>query len=166
MSEHGSSGHCEACLEKEYEAFQHKCVHELMERNRKWRELYNVDSWPRWDFNHNSGELVFSENSKAKVISEVAIAGAVSNGTWEWTWGNPKMPSRDRTLLSSVREFGDEKEWTKLTTLFLTNDEYLGWELTAVAAHILEAQGVYRCPDGDCSGDFQYLVILNTRFVQ
>jgi hypothetical protein len=165
MNKHGQRSLCEACLEKEYEAFQHKCVHELMDRNCKWRDHYKIGNWPRWDFNPTSSELIFSENAKPKVIADVVIVGIVSNGIWEWTWGNPNILSRHRTLLSSVRDFGEEKEWTKLTSLFLTNDEHLGWELTSVAVHILEAQGAYRVPD-DHPDDFQYLAVLNTRFVQ
>jgi hypothetical protein len=157
---------CEVCLKKEYEDFRHGCVHELMDINAKWREQYKIDEWPRWDFDPANGTLIFSENSRTKVIAEVAIVGAVANGVWEWTWGNSHMPQKDRDLLAAVHEYGEKKEWTKLTTLFLDNDEHLGWELAAVSVHILDAQGAYRCPDSDCPGDFQYLLVLNTRFVQ
>ncbi|MBT9331108.1 hypothetical protein D0Y96_008615 [Acidipila sp. 4G-K13] len=76
------------------------------------------------------------------------------------------MPSESRDRMSAVRDFGEEKEWAPLTTLFLESNEYLGWEFTAIAAHLLGADAGYRCPDSDAPGNFVYVVTFNTRFVQ
>jgi hypothetical protein len=65
--------------------------------------------------------------------------------------------------MQEVNEFGQEKKWEKLTTLFLNNDEYLGWECASIASHVLNGIGAYRCPSGD--GNFVYVVILSSRFV-
>ncbi|MGC2618998.1 MAG: DUF6882 domain-containing protein, partial [Acidobacteriaceae bacterium] len=87
------------------------------------------------------------------------------NGTrWEWSWGNPNFPEQAREKMARVRELGEEKEWAKLTSLFLDNDEYLGWELCSIAAHILNAEGSYRCPDTDDPGNFTYVLAFDTRF--
>jgi hypothetical protein len=54
-----------------------------------------------------------------------------------------------------VRDFGTAESIQQLTEAYLPDDEHLGWEMTAVAARILQAKGAYRCP-GD--GGFVYLI--------
>jgi hypothetical protein len=63
-----------------------------------------------------------------------------------------------------VKTFGAEKQRERLTTLFLTNDEYLGWECTAIANHVLNGTGGYRYASGG-EGNFVDVVILSARFV-
>lgn len=40
--------------------------------------------------------------------------------------------------MDEVRQFGEEKQWDRLTSLFIENTEYLGWELAAITVHLLE----------------------------
>jgi len=167
MSEHIDRHVCDACLEKEYEAYAHARIHESMERNDAWTEKFRITSWPRWDYDHEGSHLTFSEAGHTRVIADIVVVGTTDkNGTrWEWSWGNPNFPAESREKMAMVREFGEEKEWAKLTSLFLDNDEYLGWELSSIAGHILNAEGSYRCPDNDDPGNFIYILAFNTKFV-
>ena len=167
MSEHHDRQVCDACLEKEYEAYSHDCVHESMERNEAWTEKFRIGSWPQWEYDHEGSHLIFTEQGRAKVIADIVPVGmSYKQGTrWEWSWGNPNFPPASRERMEKVREFGEVKEWPKLTTLFLDNDEYLGWELSSISAHLLNAEGSYRCPDKDEPGNFIYVLAFNTRFV-
>lgn len=158
---------CQACLEKEYEAYRHACVHESMERNDVWRAKFKIGTWPRWDYEHEESRLVFSEAGRPRVIADIVVVGMVDKGgsRWEWSWGNPNFPIATRQSMDSVRAFGAEKEWPQLTSLFLDNDDYLGWELTSISHHLLNAEGAYRCPDDDEPGNFIYVLAFNTHFV-
>ena len=71
-------------------------------------------------------------------------------------------------MMDKVRQLGEDKEWSRLTTLFVDNDndDYLGWEFSAIAAHLLNADGVYRCPLDEQTGVFAFVLAFNTRFVQ
>jgi hypothetical protein len=155
---------CEACLKSEYEEFRHSCVHEFMTQNEAWINQYNINLWPRWDYEMDDATLVFSENGRAKVIANMLVVGTGHGKEWEWSWGNANIPDRHRASLKDVHDFGAEKGWSPLTTLFLNGGEYSGWELSAVAGHVLQAQALYRCPNG--AEDFVYLAILQTQFVQ
>jgi hypothetical protein len=137
-----------------------------MDRNERWMEQFKIGTWPRWHFDPQASTLIFSKDGQPMVTADVVITGAVQGDRWEWTWGNPYMPVVSRNRMSAVRDFGQEKNWEKLTTLFLKNDEYLGWELTAISAHLLAAEGVYRCPDRGAPDDFTYVMAFNTKFVQ
>src|SRR6185437_8162477 len=145
---------CPACLESEYETYRHARVHELMELNKHWLEQFKIDYWPRWDYDLDSSTLVFSQNGQRKVIADIEVVGTVHGTSWEWAWGNLNLPEPCRARIGAVREFGEEKQWAKLTTLFLESDDFLGWELTSIAAHILGAKGAYRCPDSERPSDF------------
>jgi hypothetical protein len=166
VSQHIDRHLCEDCLEKEYEAYRHARVHEAIKRNEAWMEKYRVGQWPRWDYDFETETLTFSEDGQPRVIADMIVVGSLHGSEWEWAWGNPHMPARSREKMSTVREFGEEKEWSKLTTLFLEGDQYLGWELAAISAHLLGADGAYRCPDSQIPGNFTFVLVFETRYVQ
>jgi len=157
---------CDACLEMEYESYRHARVHESMARNEAWTTKFKIGKWPRWDYDPDAETLRFSERGKTKVLADIVTAGLVSRGSWEWSWGNPHIQAKSREVMETVRKFGEEKEWSKLTTLFVESDEHLGWEFSAISAHLLNAEGVYRCTLDKEAGVFAFVLAFNTRFVQ
>ena len=156
---------CDACLEKEYEEYRHARVHETIDRNKAWRERFRIDSWPHWNYDFEAETLTFSEDGKPRVIADMIVVGSLHGTEWEWAWGNPHMPLRSQERMSVVRDFGEEKEWPKLTTLFLEGDMSQCWEFSSIAVHLLGADGVYRCPDAENPGNFTFVLAFNTRFV-
>jgi hypothetical protein len=165
MSEHDRHL-CEACLQEEYEEFAHDCVHKSIDQNNLWLEKYKIEDWPRWDYSLEDATLTFSQDGKSKVVCNIQAIGSVQGDSWEWSWGNQNLPDLCKTRMTEVREFGEEKQWSKLTSLFLDNDnEYLGWELASVTVHLLDGTAVYRCPDSETPGYFMYLVVLSSEFV-
>ena len=157
---------CELCLHKEYESFSHSCIHESMAQNKLWMEKYRIGDWPRWDYSMENATLIFSDQSKTKVICQIEVVGSTTPESWEWSWGNENFPLACRKRMGAVHAFGEEKEWERLTTLFLESDEYVGWECASVASHVLNGIGVYRCPSsGGSKEDAIYVVILSAQFV-
>src|SRR5258708_27575319 len=51
---------------------------------------------------------------------------------------------RSKMGIDEVLKFGEANSFHQLTSPFLDADEYTGWQLTAVAAHILNAPGADR----------------------
>ncbi len=157
---------CENCLREEYETFAHECVHESIALNDLWIEKYKIDDWPRWDYSLEDCTLTFSQAGQPKVVCEIRAVGSIQGDSWEWSWGNRNLPDTCKERMEGVRTFGEEKQWPKLTSLFLdNNDDYLGWELASVAVHVLGGTATYRCPDSETPGYFMYLVILSSQFV-
>ena len=163
------SGHdwnlCPECREEEYETWAHERIHESIERNSLWLKSFKINDWPRWNYSLDDCTLTFSKDGVAEVVCDIQAVGSVQSDSWEWSWGNRNLPDACKTQLHGVREFGETKGWSKLTSLFLENSEHLGWELASVTSHLLHAQAVYRCPDSETPGYFMYLVILASRFV-
>ena len=157
---------CETCLLEEYESFSHDCIHESMAKNKLWIEKYGIDEWPRWDYSMENATLIFSNEGKARVICEIEVIGSTAPKSWEWSWGNENFPLTCRKRMGAVYAFGEEKEWNRLTTLFLESDEYVGWECASVASHVLNGIGAYRCPNsGGNKEDAVFVVILSAEFV-
>jgi hypothetical protein len=156
---------CEACLEDEYDEFAHARIHESIALNTVWIDKYRIGTWQRWDYSLEHATLTFSQDGKPKVVCQIQAVGSVQGESWEWSWGNANLPGPCKTRMPEVRAFGETKEWSKLTSLFLDNSDYLGWELASVSVHLLGGNATYRCPDSETPGYYMYLAILSSEFV-
>jgi hypothetical protein len=148
---------------EQFSEFRHDAVHELMHLNRLCEEEFRIGSWQRWDYDLERATLTFSENGVPKVLASIQVIGttSVSGGTWMWGWANESLPPNVTKAVAKVREFGQAENIAKLTEAELRDDEYLGWEMTAVAAKLLGAKGAYRCPD---ENGFVYVVYSSIGF--
>lgn len=165
MSDHDRNL-CQICLRKEYMSFSHGCIHESMAQNEAWMQKFRINDWPRWDYSMENSTLIFSEEGKAKVICKIEVVGSTTPQSWEWSWGNENLPVVCRTRMGAVYELGEQRQWERLTTLFLESDQYVGWECASVASHVLNGIAVYRCPNsGGSEEDAVYVVVLSAEFV-
>lgn len=69
-----------------------------------------------------------------------------SAGNWLWAWANKSLPPKVTSGSAIVRAFGETEKLSDLTKEYLPDDEYIGWEMTAIAARLLGSKGAYRCP--------------------
>jgi len=115
-----------------------------MGKNERFDDVYGGRA--RWDWDEVAVTLTFSDPVKPAVRIEVSIVGSVEGDSWQWSWANKNYEEPSRIGMGTVRAFGEEKGFEKLTSKFLEADEYTGWEMTAVAAHLLNAPGAYRFP--------------------
>ena len=141
---------CNDCFEE----FVHRLNHELMEKNERFRERYGT--FARWDWDPESATLTFTDPEKPTLRIAVSVVGTTEGDSWEWTWANRNFEPHTKVDIDKVREFGEANGFDKLTTAFLAADEYTGWEMTSVAAHILQAPGAYRFPRDE--GGYCYLI--------
>ena len=137
---------CDDCFNE----FVHPLFHELMGKNERFKEQYGPHA--RWDWDDEAVTLTFSDPVKATVRVDVTVVGTTEGESWEWSWANRNIEARSTQDMGKIRAFGEANGYDKLTSAFLEADEYTGWEMTAVAAHILGALGAYRFPtdDGYC----------------
>jgi hypothetical protein len=140
---------CDDC----FSGFVHPLVHEGMEKNEKFAERYGQHD--RWDWDDEASTLTFSNYGQPKLRIHVSVVGTTEGTSWQWSWANKNFPPHTKVDIEKVREFGEVSGYEKLTSAFLDADEYTGWAMTAVAEHLLKAQGAYRFPTDD---GFCYLV--------
>jgi len=133
--------------------FLHPLVHESMEKNKRFEQKYGRHK--RWDWDENSSTLTFSDAGVPKIRIQVSIVGTTEGDSWEWSWANRNIPETSKLGLEKVRKFGESNGYEKLTSAFLAADDSTGWEMTAVAVHLMRAEGSYRFPTDN---GFCYLV--------
>jgi hypothetical protein len=148
---------------EQYSTFRHEAVHRLKDLNKKCEEEFRISSWPRWDYDFDRGTLTFSQDGQPKVVASIQVVGttSISGGTWLWGWANQHIPPCATQELVKVRSFGEIQKLSELTQAKQPDDEFLGWELTAVAAKVLGAKGAYRCPG---ENGFIYLIYSSLAF--
>jgi hypothetical protein len=111
----------------------------------------------------DAGTLIFSKEGIPVVITLIQVVGTTSqvSKNWLWGWANESFPLRVTSRLGAVRDFGKAEGLPQLTESTWQDNEYLGWEMTAITARILGAKGAYRCPG---SNGFIYFVYMSVRF--
>lgn len=154
---------CLESSETEYEQYLEEAYAQLQLRQDKLIQEYRLSTWERFDWNQDSQELVFSDQGQPKVIAKIQFVGSFSNrsNTWRWAWANDSVVPGMKQDVARVKALGEQRGWKRLVTPQWDADEQDGWNMTAVAAHVLDAQGAYRTPDED---GFTFMIIKDIRW--
>ena len=125
---------------------------------------FDISKHQRWDYDQETGQLVFSNDGVPAVIADVQSVGSYStmSGTWLWAWSNSSILPQQYEKLKTVYRFGEENGFAKLTRAKWEAEEVDGWEMAAITTYLLKARGVYRPP---FSKGFSFLVITDIRRV-
>lgn len=132
----------------EYETFSREATDYLKARIEHAKAQFGIGSFPRYEYDLFRGEIWWSDVGAPKVRGRVTIVGTTStkSNTWLWSWANPHFSDVILGDIDKVRALGEAEAITKLTEEKWEADEVDGWEMTAIAARLLEAQGAYRSP--------------------
>ena len=131
-----------------YATWRHDAVHSLMEKNARLDRDYQMNHWPRWDYEMARRELTFSDDKGVRLRADIQVVGSTAARDWLWSWANPDLTDDLTEDAHLTRDFGQANAIQELTTASITDDSLnnLGWELTAVAAKVTNAAGAYRPP--------------------
>jgi len=80
-----------------------------------------------------------------------------------WAWGNESLLENVTRGAGEVRAYGEEHSFHKLAAGHWSAIEEDGWEMTAIAAALLNAQGAYRSPD---DRGFTFMVMTGIGWAQ
>ena len=140
-----------------------RCFGELCEKQGLLETDYSLSKHRRWDYDQETGLLVFSNDGIASIIAEIEMIGSVSTktDTWLWSWANFHFLENIRSRITAVRDFGEKAGFPHLTVPKWPADEGLGWEASAIATHVLDAKGVYRVPT---ENGFLFMAITTVRY--
>lgn len=148
-----------------WRAFVGLCHRELHDKQDALKERFSLGAHKRWDWDQDRGELVFSNDGVPAVIAKIEFVGSTStqSDTWLWSWANPSVVESVRSRILAVRDFGEGRDFPRLTVPKWPAEEVDGWEMAAIAAHVLDGQGVYRTPD---DAGLTFMVLTEVRFAQ
>lgn len=155
------------CLEEEIIESWRKTVAEchgnLCAKHELLASRFSLSEHKRWDYDQETGLLVFSNDGVPAVIADIEVIGSVCSisDTWLWSWANFHLLANVRTRIKAVREFGERSGFPRLTVPKWRADQCAGWEVSAIAADVLEAKGVYRAPTDN---GFLYMAMTDIRY--
>jgi hypothetical protein len=137
----------------------------LQTRQDQLYSRYALGSYPRYDWNLETGQLIFSENGRARVVADIQFVGSIStrSNTWLWSWANQSVFESVKHRVRQVRAYGDEHRYLKLASAYWAAEEADGWEMTAITAHLIGAAGAYRSRD---DRGFSFLVVTDINWAQ
>jgi hypothetical protein len=118
----------------------------LTECQEALRREYLLGSWPRYDWSQVTRQLIFSDGGRRKVVADIQFVGSVSPQaeTWLWAWHNDSVDPELCKEVLAVRAYGETQGFPHLATPKWPAHEVDGWEMTAIAAFLLQAKGAYR----------------------
>jgi hypothetical protein len=148
-----------------WRAFIDLCHRQLHDRQDALTRRFSLDVHKRWDWDQDRAEIVFSNDGVPAVIATIEFVGSISthSNTWLWSWANPHLSARVSSRITAVRNLGEREDFPHLTVPKWPAEEVDGWEMAAIAAHVLDAQGVYRTPDED---GFVFMVLTDVQLAQ
>jgi hypothetical protein len=122
--------------------------HSLHQKQDNLAEEFSISKHERWDYDQHTGLLTFSNEGKPVVEAKFQVIGSVSKktNTWMWAWANENIWHVVRRGVKAVADFGYEKQLSRLTVPLYPADEYTGWEMAGISAHLMKSKGVYRVP--------------------
>lgn len=134
--------------DEEFELFLTNANTELKEKQAHLTAAYGFGSHKRWMFENDKAKLqFFNQDDQLVIEADIIDIGSYSPNaaTWKWAWAyesiNPVLKV-DSLRIKELEEITDlvifgEKEPFEA-------DEYLAWELAAMAVKHLNAMGCYR----------------------
>jgi len=131
---------------KEFSFLVQAGVRQLTKLNEQCEKEFKISTLPRWRCNLDRGTLTFLQGEAPRVRASIQVIGtATKPKTWLWAWANENLPKDVTEAAVMVREFGRRENLEQLVTESIASDDYLGWEMTALAARLSGAKGAYRC---------------------
>jgi hypothetical protein len=121
----------------------------MNKQQKKLEADFRLTKQERWDFDQETGELIFSTDGKPTAVAKVQFVGSVSNisKTWLWSWANPTLlPAHTAKVKEVVKSYGETHDYSKLKDDKWKAEEVDGWEMAAITNYLLKAKGVYRAP--------------------
>jgi hypothetical protein len=137
----------------------------LRERQEHLYSRYNLGGYQRYDWDQDSGQLIFSDDGRARVVADFEFVGSIStrSDTWLWSWANTSILASVTHRARQVRAYGDAHRYLKLASACWKAEEADGWEMTAITAYLIGGAGAYRSPE---DRGFSFFAITDIRWAQ
>lgn len=134
--------------DEEFELFLTSANAELKQKQAHLTDTYGLGSHKRWMFENDKAKLQFFNHDDTQVLqADIIDIGSYSPSakTWKWAWAyesiNPELKANSLRIkeleeITNLVVFGEKEPFEA--------DEYLAWELAAMAVKHLGAMGCYR----------------------
>src|SRR5690242_10456896 len=128
-----------------FDQYRDECTEKISALQEEFIKLYDLNSYERWAFENDFGVFRFESDNGKELYFHYSLVGSFSNktSTWKWSWDNPHIKASECKQVGKVKAFGEQNNFSELTTGLVDGDEFIGHEMMAIAAVILNAIGVF-----------------------
>lgn len=112
---------------------------------------WGLGKFDRWDFDQDTGILVFSNHDGYTAKCSAQIAGTYDSAakSWQWAWADSSINDKLKADSLKVRNYGETNGFKKLTEALWLGTETDAWDMAAITCKVCGDQGVYRGPASD-----------------
>ena len=149
---------------EQFADFEKESLVWLENQQQKLVNEFNLGQYERFDVDYQSAKLIYSSGGEPKVIADIQFAGslATKSDSWLWSWANESTPIHLKQELFRVKEFGEVHKIFPLTRSGTSDiGDTFCYSVTAIAARLLNAKGIYRSPS---SIGYVYLILLDVEW--
>lgn len=107
---------------------------------------WGIGDAENWDIDQDDGYLIFTLPNGLFATCPVQIIGSISEdeGTWLWSWANSSINEELTRDARRVRDYGNANRFESLVAAGWSGTDEDGWDMTAIACKLCDAQGGYR----------------------
>jgi hypothetical protein len=122
-------------------------------------ERFKLADDTTYQWSMDDARITWSRDGVPFVSGRLTMLGSVSasEGNWLWSWANPSLPAAVLGDVDKVRRYGEANGFHLLAwEVFHSHLEFVS-EVRAVAASVLDAEGLWT----DTSGDLQLHFVIH-----
>lgn len=125
-------------------------------------ERFAIESLERFEYDREASAIRFFADDDRSIVAHARVVGSQVDaaGLWVWAWANESIEESEHEDMIGVAAFGAQHGFEKLHSEGWPADEYDAWEMTAIAAMLLEAEGAYCAPH---EGGAVYMILADVR---
>ncbi|WP_310632670.1 DUF6882 domain-containing protein [Paraburkholderia sp.] len=139
-----ASGKTDAMTDDEFAALQEHCESELVQKQASFiKQIGNSGSW-----HYDLDTSTLTVGTHRFRITAIGTHSA-SMDTWLWAWANDSFPDRARAAASEVQRLFQITGFRVFETPGIDASRADANVLTAMAVHVLAADGIFKALDDD-----------------
>jgi hypothetical protein len=131
----------------------------MTERQAATYAQFGLDYSMQYHWDADRAAMIFSTKGVPIVGAGLQLVGSISGreGTCLWGWANESVPTAATCRLSTIRDYGREHGFAKLTEPEWVPEGDDGHEVTMVSACILDAPAIFH----DHIGEIAHFFVLD-----
>ena len=137
----------------------HQRAHEFISDQQEYLEAdYGFGQFDQYTVDRENQSITFTNADGTALSFRFQAVGKLeaANQQWSWRWDANDVSPEELENLDVIKNYGDFYDFTFLTKPTFGASQQIAWALTAIAAYLRTAKGVFRIADGD-TAEFIYL---------
>ena len=136
---------------EDFDAYVEECFRDIGSNQAKLLEEHDLGKYDDFWLDQTKETLQFKSDGKVGIEFEITLIGSWSgeSNSWMWAWANENITDGLRTKSAKIKGLADYTGYDIFVNEAFEAGESIAHQLTAMAAHYLDAIGIYIAPSGN-----------------